>query len=291
MEQITFDGLKKAIENNNEFIDNVDELENILRKYITISDNSKALEYIETDFMPHKVGNHKIGDDTLIINVNHALNCFSSKSGYCENCNQCYAKKSSNNYKNSCLFGLASEINFSKLSIKNIIDNLENTIKSENIKFIRFNENGDFKSFDLFKKANTIAEYFFNKYNIISYTYTHNKKLINHKDFINNSFIVMNWSIKTNDKSKKAITCNNPKDLIKYYKKSNDYVICTGNCFNCSYCKNKDDKRTIVFINHFKKSMEAGLRLGLNDNQLNTLEANKFIDYGKFLLKINNQTT
>lgn len=292
MDDINFDNLKKAIHNNDSFIDDVETLETILRKYISISDDSKAIEYLETNFMPNKVGNLKIGNDTIILNVNHALNCFSSKMGYCENCNQCYAKKSSTNYKNSCLYGLASEINFNRLSVNQIIKSIEKTIKeAKNIKFIRFNEMGDFKSFKQFKKANEVAKHFFNKYNIISYTYTHNKDLRINKNYINNSFIVMNWSFNTNDNSKKAITCNNPKDLIKYYKKSNDYVICTGNCFNCSYCKNKDDKRTIVFINHFKKSMESGLRLGLNDNQLNILEANKFIDYGNFLLKINNQTT
>lgn len=293
MNEITFDNLKEAIHNGNSFIDNVDDLETILKQYIAISDNSKALEYVNEAIMPHKIGNLKIGDDTIVLNVNHALNCYSSKNGYCENCNCCYAKQSSNNYKNSCLYNLASEINFNRLSIKNIIDNLENTtIKSEkNIKFIRFNEAGDFKSFNQFLKANEIAKYFYNKYDIISYTYTHNKELIANKEAIKNSFIVMNWSIKAGANFKSVKTCNNPSDLEYYFLNSNKYVICTGKCFNCSYCKNKDDLRTVVFINHFKKSIEAGLKLGLNENQLNTLEANKFIDYGKFLLKINNQTT
>lgn len=292
MNEITFDNLKEAIHNGNSFIDNVDELEAILRQYIAISDNSKAVEYLDKAIMPHKIGNLKIGDDTVIINVNHALNCFSSKNGYCENCNCCYAKKSSTNYKNSCLYGLASEINFNRLSVNQIIKAIEKTIKeAKNIKFIRFNEAGDFKSFNQFLKANEVAKYFFEAYDIVTYTYTHNKELLKHKEAIKNSYIVMNWSIKAGEGFKSAITCNNPSDLPKYLSEPDKYIICKGKCHNCSYCKDKDDLRTVVFINHFKKSIEAGLRLGLSETDLKRLEAQKYIDYGKFLMRLTNQTT
>ena len=292
MNEITFDNLKEAIDNGNQFIDNVDDLEAILRKYIGVSDNSKALSYVEDEIMPHKVGNLKIGMDTIIINVNHALNCFSSKSGYCENCNCCYAKKSSSNYKNSCLYGLASEINFNRLSVNQIIKAIEKTVKeAKNIKFIRFNEAGDFKSLEQFSKANQVAKYFFDTYDIITYTYTHNKELLSNKEDIKNSYIVMNWSIKAGDGFKSAITCNNPSDLPKYLSEPAKYIICLGDCHNCSYCKDKDDLRTVVFINHFKKSIEAGLKLGLSETDLSRLEAQKYIDYGKFLMKLTNQTT
>lgn len=292
MNEITFDNLKEAIDNGNQFIDNVDDLEAILRKYIGVSDNSKALSYVEDEIMPHKVGNLKIGMDTIIINVNHALNCFSSKSGYCENCNCCYAKKSSSNYKNSCLYGLASEINFNRLSVNQIIKAIEKTVKeAKNIKFIRFNEAGDFKSLEQFFKANQVAKYFFDTYDIITYTYTHNKELLSNKEDIKNSYIVMNWSIKAGDGFKSAITCNNHSDLPKYLSEPAKYIICLGDCHNCSYCKDKDDLRTVVFINHFKKSIKAGLKLGLTETDLSRLEAQKYIDYGKFLMKLTNQTT
>ena len=292
MNEITFDNLKEAIHNGNSFIDNVDELEAILRQYIAISDNSKAVEYLDKAIMPHKIGNLKIGDDTIIINVNHALNCFSSKNNYCENCNCCYAKKSSTNYKNSCLYGLASEINFNRLSVNQIIKAIEKTIKeAKNIKFIRFNEAGDFKSFNQFLKANEVAKYFFEAYDIVTYTYTHNKELLKHKEAIKNSYIVMNWSIKAGEGFKSAITCNNPSDLPKYLSEPDKYIICKGKCHNCSYCKDKEDLRTVVFINHFKKSIEAGLRLGLSETDLKRLEAQKYIDYGKFLMRLTNQTT
>lgn len=268
------------------FVDDVEQLKKVLEACMHISDSSKALEYILEGEMPSKIGNLKIGDDTLIINVNHALNCFSDKMGYCEHCKDCYAKKSPNTYKNSFLYGFASEIQFNKLSNDEIILSLENQFKKElannKIKFIRFNEAGDFKSFDIFKKANEIAKHFFKEYGIISYSYTHNKELKTYKKAIKNSYIIINWSLKMGKGYKQAITCNSLKDLVKYYNNKN-YVICTGKCHHCSYCKDKNDLRTVVFVNHYKDTIEAGLKAGLSLNQLKDLEAQKFIDYGMFL--------
>ena len=278
-----------------DFIDDVEVLERIAREYSDISDNSKAIQYIDDEFMPSKIGNSKIGNDTIIININHAFNCFSDKNGYCENCNCCYAKKAPNTYPNSFLYGFASEINFNKLSVNQIIKSIEKLHKQElkqnNIKFLRFNEAGDFKSFDLFLKANEVAKHFKNRYNIISYTYTHNKELLTHKEAIKNSYIVMNWSIKAGNGFKHTITCNKASDLAKYLADEDNYVICKGKCSNCSYCKNKNDLRTVVFINHFKQTIEAGLKAGLPIEAINKLEAKKYIDYGLFLMQMTNQTT
>ena len=284
---------KEAKEKMNEmdFINEVHVLEEILKEYQGISSNSKAVKYVENDFMPSKIGNLKIGNDTIIINVNHALNCYSSKNGYCEHCKDCYAKQSSNMYKNSFLYGLASEICFNRLSVSEIIKSIETENKKElkknEIRFIRFNEAGDFKNYDLFLKANKIAKYFFDKYGIISYTYTHNKELIKYKDEIKDSYIVMNWSIKGGYGFKSAITCNNPSDLKKYLSDDN-YVICTGKCYHCSYCKDRNDLRTVVFVNHATKTIEEGLKAGLSVESINKLKSQKFIDYGNFLMKLSN---
>ena len=268
------------------FVDDVEQLKQILKACMDISYKSKALDYIKEGEMPSKIGNLKIGDDTLIINVNHALNCFSDKMGYCEHYKDCYAKKAPNTYKNSFLYGFASEIQFNKLSIGEIIQSLEKQfikpLKSGEIKFIRFNEAGDFKSFDIFKKANKVAEYFFKEYGIVSYSYTHNKELKDQQKAIKNSYIIINWSFSMDKEYKQAITCNKLEDLVKYYNDDN-YIICTGKCYHCSYCKDKNDLRTVVFVNHYKDTIEAGLKAGLSLNQLKDLEAQKFIDYGLFL--------
>lgn len=281
-----FKDLKEKINNNNQFINNTDYLKNLVEDYKNISATSKALDYVNNSVMPVKIGNEKIGNDTIIINTNHALNCYSSKKGYCNMKKDCYAKKSSNTYINSCLYNLSAEINFKKLSAKKIISDIEGVIKSadSDIKFIRFNEAGDFINYDLFKKANKIATYFMKKYDIISYTYTHNKELEKHITEINNSNIVINYSydIKTDLPVKKCIVIN--KSEIYNYINDNNYVICGGVCSNCSYCKNKTDNRIIIFVNHKNKSTKKILKEVLSKKDLIKLEALKLRDYSNFLL-------
>lgn len=281
-----FKDLKEKINNNNQFINNTDYLKNLLEDYKNISATSKALDYVNNSIMPVKIGNEKIGDDTIIINTNHALNCYCSKKGYCNMKKDCYAKKSSNTYINSCLYNLAAEINFKKLSAKKIISDIEEVIKSadSDIKFIRFNEAGDFINNDLFKKANKIATYFMKKYDIISYTYTHNKELERYINDIANSNIVLNYSynVKTSLDVKKCIVIN--KSEIYNYINDNNYVICGGVCSNCSYCKNKKDNRIIIFVNHKNKSTKKILKEALSKKDLIKLEALKLRDYSNFLL-------
>lgn len=281
-----FKDLKEKITNNDQFINNTDYLKNLLDDYKNISVTSKALDYVNNGLMPVKIGSEKIGDDTIIINTNHPLNCYCSKKGYCNMKKDCYAKKSSNIYINSCLYNLAAEINFKKLSAKKIISDIEGVIKSadSDIKFIRFNETGDFINYDLFKKANKIATYFMKKYDIISYTYTHNKELESYINDIVNSNIVLNYSynVKTSLDVKKCIVIN--KSEIYNYINDNNYVICGGVCSNCSYCKNKKDNRTIIFVNHKNKSTKKILKEVLSKKDLIKLEALKLREYSNFLL-------
>lgn len=281
-----FKDLKEKINNNNQFINNTDYLKKLVVEYKNISATSKALDYVNDGVMPVKIGNEKIGDDTIIINTNHALNCYCSKKGYCNMKKDCYAKKSSNRYINSCLYNLAAEINFKNLSTEKIISDIEDVINSadSDIKFFRFNEAGDFINYGLFKKANKIATYFMKKYDIISYAYTHNKELERYITDINKSNIVLNYSynVKTSLDVKKCIVIN--KSDIYNYINDNNYVICGGVCNCCSYCKNKKDNRIVVFVNHKNKSTKKILKEVLNKKEFNKLEAFKLRDYSNFLL-------
>ena len=281
-----FKDLKEKIVNDNKFINDTDKLISIVNEFKGVSPTSKALDYVNNNVMPVKIGNEKIGNDTVIINTNHALNCYCSKKGYCNMKKDCYAKKSSNTYVNSCLYNLAAEINFKKLSAKKIISDIEEVINSadSDIKFIRFNESGDFINYDLFKKANKIATYFMKKYDIISYTYSHNKELEEYITDVYNSNIVLNYSydVKTSLDVKKCIVIN--KSDIYNYINNNNYVICGGACSNCSYCKNKKEKRTVIFVNHKNKSTKKILKEVLSKKDLIKLEALKLRDYSNFLL-------
>ena len=281
-----FKDLKEKINNKNKFINNTDDLISIVDEFKGLSATSKAKEYINNSVMPVKIGNEKIGDDTIIINSNHALNCYCSKKGYCSMKKECYAKKSSNTYINSCLYNLAAEVNFKKLSTEKIIVDIEGVIKTAgtDIKFIRFNEAGDFINYDMFKKANKIATYFKDNYDITSYTYTHNIELEGYIKDIDSSNIVLNYSydVKTSLDVKKCIVINK-SDIYKYLNDSN-YVICSGVCSNCSYCKNKNEKRTVIFVNHKNRSTKKILKEVLSKKELIKLESLKLKDYSNFLL-------
>ena len=199
----------------------------------------------------------------------------------------CYAKKSRNQYINSCLYNLATEINFKRLSVEKIITDIEAIIKTADtdIKFIRFNESGDFISYDMFKKANKIATYFKNKYDIVSYSYTHNIELKDNIKDIDKSNIVLNYSynVKTSLDVKKCIVINK-SDIYNYIDDNDNYVICGGTCSNCSYCKNKKEKRAVIFVNHKNKSTKKILKEVLSKKDLIKLEALKLKDYSNFLL-------
>lgn len=283
-----FKDLKEKINNGNKFINNIDKLISIVNEFKGLSATSRANDYINNKVMPVKIGNEKIGDDTIIINTNHALNCYCSKKGYCSIKKDCYAKKSSNIYINSCLYNLAAEVNFKKLSVEKIITDIEAVIKTADadIKFIRFNEAGDFINYESFKKANKIATYFKNKYDIVSYTFTHNIELEWAIKDIYNSNIVLNYSydVKTSLDVKKCIVIN--KSDIHNYIDNKNYVICGGICSNCSYCKNKNEKRTIIFVNHKNKSTKKILKEELSKKELIKLEALKLKDYSNFLLNM-----
>ena len=72
---------------------------------------------------------------------------------------------------------------------------------------------------------------------------------------------------------------------IKEVIKDNNCIVCSGKCFNCSYCKNKKDLRKVKFVRHGKgyAKIEMQLKQVLTVKELNNLIGNKYIDYGLFL--------
>ena len=56
--------------------------------------------------LPIIIGNNKIGDDTLCINMSSSFNCYSAHMGYCEHCDgetnhSCYARALEDPFKNT----------------------------------------------------------------------------------------------------------------------------------------------------------------------------------------------
>ena len=250
-----------------------------------------AQKWLNTDALPYSIGNDKIGNDTLIFNCSSALLCPSALKGHCEVCKSCYA------VNNEVVYGMPfvrNLLSFKRLLTININILIANTIKviaTDNVKkdgkkakealFIRFNSNGDILDDKMLSDINKFATELINDDSNclkVAYTYTHNKDL----DLSIATNVTFNISYKTDKPAKKTIVAFS---WDKKYLDNSKYVICNGRCFNCPYCKNKDDKRTVVFMAHgggFK-----GLDM-LPDGLIDVLNAQKGFDWAKFNAKLVN---
>lgn len=244
-----------------------------------------AKKWLDTDVLPYSIGNNKIGNDTLVFNCSTALLCPSALKGHCDVCKACYAVNNEVVYGVPFVRNLLSLKRLLTVSIEVLATNTIKMISTDNVKkdgkkakealFIRFNSNGDILDDKMLSDVNKFATSLINDNSnklAIAYSYTHNKDL----NMNLATDITFNISYKTDKLTKKTIVAFN---WDKKYLDNSKYIICNGKCFNCPYCKNKDDKRTVVFMAHgggFK-----GLDM-LPDGLIDVLNAQKAIDWAKF---------
>ena len=110
------------------------------------------------------IGNHKIGRDTMIINITSARDCMARKLGLCQfsDCiiNPCYADKAERQYPHVLPYRRRQERTWDRLTADEIADGLiEIATRRRNvaIEYLRFSEAGDSRSQADVKKMNTIA--------------------------------------------------------------------------------------------------------------------------------------
>lgn len=244
-----------------------------------------AKKWLNTDVLPYSIGNSKIGNDTLVFNCSSALLCPSALKGHCEVCKSCYAVNNEVVYGMPFVRNLLSLKRLLTVSIDTLIVNTIKLIATDSQKkdgkkakealFIRFNSNGDILDNKMLSDINKFAIELINDSSNclkVAYTYTHNKDL----DLSVATDVTFNISYKTDKPAKKTIVAFS---WDKKYLDNSKYIICNGKCFNCPYCKNKDDKRTVVFMAHgggFK-----GLDM-LPDGLIDVLNAQKCLDWAKF---------
>ena len=244
-----------------------------------------------TDVLPYSIGNNKIGNDTLIFNCSTALLCPSALKGHCDVCKACYAVNNEVVYGMPFVRNLLSLKRLLTVSIDKLISNTIKLIATDKTKkdgkkanealFIRFNSNGDILDNKMLSDVNKFATSLINDDNNnlkVAYGYTHNKDL--NMDLATD--ITFNISYKTDIPAKKTIVSFS---WDKKYLDNSKYIICNGKCFNCPYCKNKDDKRIIVFMAHGRGF--KGLDM-LPDGLIDVLNAQKAIDWAIFNSKLVN---
>lgn len=265
-----FDKLKVALLLAHDFSGSEEEMEGIkeaiwdYNNNPNVSDRNKiAPEYLSFDKLYFST-NSKTGITTVNFNISSSFKCFDSIEGHCKVQNQiyevigsklaktdlmgCYACRDEVKSPKKLQYSFLNYVVFNTLSIEEILKQLNAYLDSHlEVDYLRFNENGCFYSFSAFEKCDLIASEI-NKRLLGTFSYTANKDL--YKRYYNNCNMCLNLSNHQMEGAKTTKIINPNREAILKVLRSPDMVLCCGNCTNCSYCKDKNDLRTVVFVRH-----------------------------------------
>lgn len=230
--------------------------------------------------------NDKTGANIVNLSFTTALHCPEAIKGHCKvqkpirdlkgnktgNKQICYACSINNRHITTFIKNIWNYIVFNTISNKAIVNQLKSYILTNGALYLRFNEYGSFINEDCLKRciaiSNTLIKdkyiknsfsytsnrHFFNKYNkvkgfVLSYSNGFKFDLNDLEPSIKKTGIVTLSSV--------AMWQNNPEKALKQGREvlipllnNPDVVICCGNCSNCPYCKNNNDKRLVIFLRH-----------------------------------------
>ena len=172
-------------------------------------------------------GNLKIGKNTLIFNITSAYNCPSDKLKLCGLSKVCYAKKAEKQYPKVKQYRDDQEKLWDLISVDVFVKTI---LEYKNIKYIRFNESGDFRTQQDIEKIIDIANKLYNN-NIIIYFYTKRKDLDWSKALLIPNLVITG----------SGFMLDNNFIVIESLKQFNPKkdVLCNRNCRYCDLCKNK----------------------------------------------------
>jgi hypothetical protein len=183
-------------------------------------------------------GNKKIGSDTITFNMTAAMRCPADKAGLCPLSKVCYAKKSERQYPSVVAHREYQAKFWEETSVGGFITAFEKycgkKLKSGKIKYMRFSESGDFRCQADVERVSEIANILHERYNIITYLYTHRRDL----DFTNRcKWLIVNGS---------GFMIDNEFRTVKTLSGSN--ATCKGNCRECNLCKMHGNKVIEVLL-------------------------------------------
>lgn len=197
--------------------------------------------------MPLSLGNMKLGEDTLIINMGAGLDCPSRFSGQCQvirrfdSPHACYAIKAEKIYKGALPRRRRQQDVWQSADPSAIAEDAGLIVERYHelgvkIRYLRYSEAGDFRGQRDVDAMETLAD-FLGKRGIVVYGYTANRRL----DFSGVSFVV------------RGSGWNGPAGRCDVFTKDEDipagYFLCPGNCRKCSACKTAKH-RNIAFRYH-----------------------------------------
>ena len=172
------------------------------------------------------IGNHKIGTDTMIINMGPAATCPARKLGMCGIGGKCYARKAERQYyKTVPAYREYQQRIWNKLSADKIAADLIEIAERRRkvpIKYLRFSESGDFTTQIDVDKMSKIA-YWLGAYSCVRvYGYTARHDLDYKKVYRN---MVVNGS---------GFMVHNQFNAVA---EPTGKVVCGGDCRTCNRCK------------------------------------------------------
>ena len=230
--------------------------------------------------------NSKTGESVVNLSFTTALHCPECIQGHCkvqkrirdqkglktDNKQICYACSINNRHIETVVKIVWNYIQFHKLNIETVVKQLKKHILINNCQYLRFNEYGSFIDEENLNKciqiSNILVEDGFIKN---SFSYTSNRKLFKKYEktpnfvlsfsqgldvdlealdggFKQTAIVTLSSIAKMKHDNVKAVE-NGRKILIPLLNNPN-VVICCGDCSKCPYCKDKEDKRIVVFLRH-----------------------------------------
>ena len=230
--------------------------------------------------------NGKTGLNIVNLSFCSSLHCPEAIKGHCKvqkpirdinglktgNKQVCYACSINNRHIETFIKNGWNYIVFNTISDKSIIKQIKSYVLKNGALYLRFNEYGSFIDEKCLKRCINISNTLIKEgYIKNSFSYTSNKHLF--KKYCNVRGFVLSYSEGFNfdlnnlepsikktgvvTLSSTAIWKNNPEKALKQGRdvlipllNNPDVVICCGNCSNCPYCKNNNDKRLVLFLRH-----------------------------------------
>lgn len=230
--------------------------------------------------------NSKTGESIVNLSFTSALHCPECIQGHCKvqkrirdkdglktgNKQVCYACSINNRHIETIIKCVWNYIQFHLLTINEIVKQLKKHIIINNCSYLRFNEYGSFINEENIQKCIVISNILVEDGLILnSFSYTSNKMLfkkysdvpnfvLSYSQGLDIDFEALDCSIKQTAivtlssvakmKHEREKAIENGRKILLPLLANPNVVICCGDCSNCPYCKNKEDKRIVVFLRH-----------------------------------------
>lgn len=179
-----------------------------------------------------------------------AQNCPSKQLGFCKVGERCYARKAEKLYKNVLPYRLRQYNYWTTNGASTIAASFDQILRRIRVKirYLRFNEAGDFHAQTCVRKLSLLAEFLKREHNITTYGYTARQDL----NFENVHFLVKGSSHESGNNGKTIVL---KKDKITDHlstlttRERKTWKVCPMSCKECDICK-VDSKINIIFPLH-----------------------------------------